>query len=193
MSSESLDPENVLVGGASNLDPGYVFPPEVSGGLTDVGYDGGLADSVYTYSGSSTLQDVVPGSSTLALSAEYGDNQDGSVYDFIDGEDPTLALQLSGASDYPFASQQNSSPTPNAAPASNPLQFAVNALGKLGSSFATLFGNHSTTVEPGYVPQQGPQGAYTVPSAAVSGQTVLVLIVVTVGVVLLLSFSGEAE
>ncbi len=189
---DSLDPANV-VADSGQLDPGYPTAPQVTGGLTDVGYDGGLADSVYTYSGSSTQQDVTAGSETLALSTEYGYNQDGAVYDFIDGEDPMLALQLSGASDYPFASQQNSSPTPNAVPASNPITFAIGALNKLGSSFATLFGNHSATVQSAYVPQQGPQGAYTVPNQAVSGQTVLVTIIVIATVLILLSTSSGGE
>jgi hypothetical protein len=191
--SESLDPESVLVGGVSNLDPGYVYPPQVTGGLTDVGYDGGLADSVYTYSGSSTLQDVVPGSSSLALSTEDGYNEVSSVYDFIDGENPAVAQQLSGVSDPPFASAANSTPRPNATAGSNPFTFAIGALNKLGSSFATLFGNHGATISPAYVPEQGPQGAYTVPVTAVTGQTVLILVAVVVGVVLLLSFGKEVE
>jgi len=183
----------VLVGGVSNLDPGYVYPPQVSGGLTDVGYDGGLSDSVYTYSGSSTLQDVVPGSSSLALSTENGYNELTSVYDFIDGEGPVQAQQLSGVSDPPFASARQSTSTPGAVPPANPLQFAVNALAKLGASFATLFGNHSATTEPGYVPDQGPQGAYTVPTTAVNGQVVLVTLIIIGTVLILLSMSGEGS
>jgi hypothetical protein len=191
--SESLDPESVLAGGVSNLDPGYVYPPQVTGGLTDVGYDGGLSDSVYTYSGSSTLQDVVPGSSSLALSTEDGYNEVTSVYDFIDGENPTRAQQLSGVSDPPFASAANSTPRPNAAATSNPLSFGLSALSKLGSGFATLFGNHSTTTTPAYVPAQGPQGAYTVPNTAVSGQTVIIAIIVVATVLILLSSTGGGE
>src|SRR5882672_2160883 len=103
---------------ATDLDPGYVYPPEVTGGLTDVGYDGGLRDSVYSYSGSSTLQDVVAGSSSLALSTESGYNEDSSVYFFIDRDNPFSAQQLSGVSDPPFASTYQSTPRPNAQPAS---------------------------------------------------------------------------
>ncbi len=149
---ETLDPASVLVGGVSNLDPGYVYPPEVTGGLTDVGYDGGLRDSVYTYSGSSTLQD-----------------------------------------DPPFASARQSTATPGAAPASNPITFAIGALNKLGASFATLFGNHDRTIEPGYIPEQGPQGAYTVPHQAVSGQTVIITIIVIATVLILLSSTAGGE
>jgi hypothetical protein len=187
----TLDPASVLAGGVSNLDPGYVFPPDVTGGLTDVGYDGGLSDSVYTYSGSSTLQDVTPGSSSLALSTEDGYNEISSVYDFIDGQQPAVAQQLSGVSDPPFASAVQSTPRPNAAPAGNPLQFAVSALSKFGSSFATMFGNHPVTVSPGYVPTAGPQGAATVPHTAVSGQTVIIGLIVIGGLLLLLSMGGE--
>jgi len=190
---ETLDPASVLVGGVSNLDPGYVYPPEVTGGLTDVAYDGGLRDSVYTYSGSSTLQDVVPGSSSLALSTENGYNELTSVYDFIDGEGPVQAQQLSGVSDPPFASARQSTATPGAAPASNSITFAIGALSKLGASFATLFGNHDKTVEPGYIPDQGPQGAYTVPHQAVSGQTVIITIIVIATVLILLSSTAGGE
>jgi hypothetical protein len=171
------------IGGA--LDPGNL-PPYVSGGLTDVGYDGGLSDSAYDYTGSTTLQDVVAGSDTLSLSSEYGLNPDGSVYDFINGEDPVLALQLSGAADYPFLSSVQSSPTPNAAPMSTPTAFGVAALQKLGSAFATLFGNHSTDVQPGYVPTTAPAGAVPVPHTAVSNQTTTIMVIVAVAVVLLL-------
>lgn len=176
---------------ASNLDPGYVYPPEVTGGLTDVGYDGGLSDSVYTYSGSSTLQDVVAGSSSLALSTQDGYNECSSVYDFINGENPSAAAQLSGASDPPFASAANSSPTPNSSPASNPLAYGLQALNKLGSSFAALFGNAPATVSPGIVPAIGPGGAVTVPPTAVSGQTTVLLVMVMGAIIVMLIATRE--
>lgn len=176
---------------SEQVDPGYVYPPDVTGGLTDVGYDGGLSDSVFSYSGSSTLQDVTVGSSSLALSTESGYNEDSSVYDFIDGQDPASAQQLSGVSDPPFASAAVSSPTPNSSPFSNPLAFAQGALSKLGSSFAALFGNHTVTTQPGIVPATGPGGAVTVPATAVTGQTTILLVMVAGAVILLLLASRE--
>ena len=177
---------------ATDLDPGYPGPGDVTGGLSDVGYDGGLSDSVFTYTGSSTLQDVTAGSSSLALSTESGYNEDSSVYDFIDGQDPYSAQQLSGVSDPPFASAGYSSPTPNAAPASNPLQYGLSALNKLGSSFAALFGNHTVTTSPGIVPTSAPGGAVPVPATAVSGQTTLLLVMVAGAVILLLVAARNA-
>jgi hypothetical protein len=176
---------------ATDLDPGYPTPGEVTGGLTDVGYDGGLSDSVYTYSGSSTLQDVVPGSSSLALSTESGYNEDSSVYDFIDGENSAVAQSLAGVSDPPFASTMQSTPRPNAPPASNPLQWGLSALNKLGSSFGVLFGNHTVTAQPGIIPTSGPQGAVPVSPTTVSGQTTLLTVLVLGAIVFLLITAKE--
>jgi hypothetical protein len=175
----------------ANLDPGYVFPPDVTGGLTDVGYDGGLSDSVYSYSGSSTLQDVVVGSSSLALSTENGYNEDSSVYDFIDGENPTAAQALAGQSDNPLGSPYQSTPTPMSVPPTTPIAWGLSALNKLGSSFGALFGNHTVTVSPGVVPKAGPQGAVTVPNTAVSGPTTILLILVVGAVIFLLVAAKE--
>jgi len=165
----------------------------IDNGLSDVSYDGGLGDNVWDYSGDSTLQDVTAGSDTLGLDSNY-DSQ-ASVYDQMESFDPESAQFLSGASDTPWGSAYYSTPTPNAQPPSDSTWSGLSALSKFGSSFAALFANHSTSVQPGYYPQQNQPGGPvpTVNHQPVSGQTVLVLVIIGVAIVVLLSAGGVEE
>jgi len=164
----------------------------------------GFVDTTSGFSGSSTLQDVQPGS-PLQLDTSYGPSA-ASVTDFVsvptttyDGSqlsltpNQTMATQsLTGASDTPpsTAAQQGSSKTPNVAPPNNNTSMGLSALSKFGASMASLFAGPATqhAAVPGQVTTT-PGGATLVPGGS-SGTTTLILLIV-VGALIVLLARGE--
>lgn len=154
------------------------FTPE-----SDVAYTG-LEDTASGFSGGSALDDPWLGSPV-----NMGGLDDSSfwstTFDFINGEDPYAALNLTGVSDPPFASSTKSTPYPGATDTGPSTWAALGALGKLGNTVASLFGNHPQTVRPAaYPPSSIATGQQ--PTGAVSGTSTVMVLIIAGALILLL-------
>lgn len=167
--------------------------------LSDVEYTG-LTDTAVGFSGSSTLDSSVDIGSALPLVTASGRNQPVSIgskqdpatfttstYDLWDMASPSAAYQLSGVSDPPFASANESTPFPNQARLSQSATNAVSGQSKFGSAIATLMGNHSVTqtAAPSTLPAAGPVLSHAVPVTG-SQTAIIVVLVIALGIVLLI-------
>lgn len=158
--------------------------------LTETTYTG-LSDTAEGFTGPSTLDQNVQLGSPLQLFQEDTANPSGntsnySTYDFIDAQNPAQSLNLSGVSDPPFASSRWSNPNHgNANPTGNNASNAFSMLGKWGSTFAQLMGNHPETMSSD--PSQQPTSkAVITPHHTASGPSTIILVAVVVGLFLLL-------
>jgi hypothetical protein len=165
--------------------------------LNDVEYTG-LYDTATGFSGSSTLDSSVDPGSPLPLVVASKRNQPvaigspndpamftTSTYDLWDNNQPSAALQLSGVSDPPFLSAEQSTPVPGAAPFSTSAANAFYGHSKFGSAFSILLGNHPQTVKP--IPSSLPSASKVLTHAHVpSGTQTAVMVIIVVALVLLL-------
>jgi hypothetical protein len=165
--------------------------------LTETTYTG-LSDTASGFTGPSTLDGSVVIGSPLQLAGVDGTNtpsdqqSDFSTYDFIDAQNPEQSLNLAGQSDPPFESARWSDPNEgNANPPGPNAAGAFSMLGKFGSAFSTLVGNHPETVS-------GQTGGVATAKPAIkshhnaTGSQTVILLAVVVGLFLLLAKSGHS-
>lgn len=155
--------------------------------LSDVSYSG-LSDSSFGFSGDSSLEDFVGLQDPLQLDTSSGDSILSS-YDLFGKNDPTTSLALSGVSDPPFASINQSSPYGNGVGLSPSTSSAFSFLSKLGSTFSSLVGGTSRAVSPAPMPISQSRTGYT-PVSSANG-TSLALLLVIVGAAALLILRGS--
>jgi len=169
----------------------YSFIDPSAGVMFDPMEYTGLVDTASSFSGPSTLDNVMPGSPLqLDTSLDPVGQTIFSTYDLWGTNSPGASLSLSGVSDPPFASAHLSTPTPGGSSTSAPTASAINALSKFGATFATLLGNHPATVYPTYAPAS--QIAIRQPATgAVSGTSLTLLLIVAAAAFLILSRGGE--
>lgn len=152
--------------------------------VSDISYTG-LDDTATGYSGGSSFDDPWLGS-PLNLGGYDDSFFHSTTPDFINGEDPFSALALSGVSDPPFASSDNSTPYPNSSSLSSSAWAAFGSLSKFGNSIASLFGNHPTTIQPAAYPQSSINTGQAPVGGVTGTSTTILLVLVAAGIILLM-------
>lgn len=162
--STTYGPSPIAGSGLPLVDDG---PPIPFDPLTGTDLSGGFSSNPMLYTTADGINDTSISSSIQAANA------------------------LSGVSDPSFQATPHTPAAVAAAPAGDQLN-AFAALGKFGSSVASLFGNHPQTISPasGTAAQTGLAGSSAVPTAS-GTQMILVLVVVVALGLLLLKAKGD--